>query len=192
MNFRLSKKAVSGLIVAVLLVAVALTIGGLVMGWISGYTDTNLATENQKKQDDCFKREFKVVSVIAYGTKPTTSRPTGGNGNATIIIENKNDEPIKGFLFKFIGDDNSLYAFQMKNSSAALGAYIRNTYYLDNMSVSTSLTNPYSFNYSATNNYTLTKVEVYPIIDIVVDTTQEKVCESKLKSIESSNFVNTQ
>ena len=49
----MTKKGVSGLIVAVLLVAVSLTIGGLVIGWISGYTSDSLSTSTQaqKKQD---------------------------------------------------------------------------------------------------------------------------------------------
>ena len=184
-KMRFNKKAVSGLIVAVLLLAVALTIGGLVMGWISGYTSDNLDTSSsmQKQQDDCFKRDFKVISVNATG-------PQGANGWAKIIIENKNDQPIKGFLLKFVASDASLYAFEYKNSSAALGAYVRNTYEVANNSANTA--GLMSFAKGFATSYNITKVEISPIIDIVVDTTEEKVCESKTKTIESSNFVNTQ
>jgi len=180
---KMSKKAVSGLIVAVLLLAVALTIGGLVMGWISSYSDTNLssADTDAKRQDECFDRDFKVVSVNASG-------PVGISGWAKIVIENKNDKIIKGFLFKFIADNDNLYAFENKSSTAELGGYVRNTYLIGYTDLNTALNN--SFSNSTSPHYNISKVEITPIIDITVDTTQEVVCDSKMKSVSSTNFVN--
>ena len=181
----LNKKGVSGLIVAVLLLAVALTIGGLVMGWISGYTDDNLASssESQEEQDECFKRSFKIISVNSTG-------PQGGtDGWATVIVENKKNEIIKGFLFKIIGDGDELFAFEQKNTTNSLSAYVRNTYVLDGNTLNTASNNSFSIGTAA---YNVSKVEVIPIIDIVVDTTKEVVCTSKLKKVEDDAFVNTQ
>lgn len=181
------KKGVSGLIVAVLLLAVSLTIGGLVMGWISNYSSENMdsSSAQQVEQDECFKRDFKIVSVDSTGPQGTA------DGWATIIVENKNDEVIKGFLFKFIGSDQGLYAFENKTSIAALGGYVRNTYRLDGTSLNTAKND--SFNYGPNSaTYNVTKVEAYPIIDIVVDTTKEVVCDGKMKYVDAKNFANQQ
>jgi len=195
MKVILSKKAVSGLIVAVLLVAVALTIGGLVMGWISGYTDTNLAesTENQKEQDECFKRDFKVVSVNV--TEPIS----GLNGTASIIIENKNEETIKGFLLKFITSSNELFAIDTIDSYDNLGAYERITYKFNGTTADAGGSN-YPFEYTlasrGTNpseqNYTIQRIEVLPKVDVTVDVTTTVVCSSKLKTVESDSFISNQ
>lgn len=172
-NNKKNKKGVSGLIVAVLLVAVSLTIGGLVIGWISGYTSDSLddATQEQKQQDECFDVDFKVVSVKTNDTLQTIRYQ-----NFNVTIENKNTEDIKGFLFKYIPTSGDSIVTKTNNSAIdAMSDYSRKTY-LHHDSMDSGQSSGFS------------KVEITPIIDVIVDTTVETVCTSKTKVIEKTNY----
>ena len=169
----MKKKGVSGLIVAVLLVAVSLTIGGLVIGWISGYTSDSLdtSTQAQKEQDDCNDIDWKLVTVRIDKTDATS---TDTVHNISITVENKNEEDIKGFLFKYIpASGTELIASKNVSTSDALTTYGRKTF--NNTFNTTDLTY-------------IEKVEIAPVIDVIVDSTIETVCTSAKKEVEYQNF----
>jgi hypothetical protein len=185
-----SKKGISGLVVAVLLVAISLTIGGLVMGWMSGFADTSLSssTAEQKEQDECLDRSFKVISANVTGQGSDVAKVF------TLIVENKGDKDIKGFLLKFSTTGNELFSYSVNNES--VDAYSRSTYFLhSDIADATGANYPANVSTDRIGDnpseaaYTVGKIEFIPIIDVVVDVTKEVKCTDRAKEVESSSFI---
>ncbi|PIO06662.1 hypothetical protein COT47_03275, partial [Candidatus Woesearchaeota archaeon CG08_land_8_20_14_0_20_43_7] len=144
------------------------------------YTEDNIieSASDNKGDQECFIRDYKVASINVTGPDGITG------GSATILIENKKDALIDGFIFKFITDKEVLYAFKYKDQTSMLGGYIRNSYSFAPATKDVEDNNPFS----AANAFNVSKVDIYPIITVKSDTKREVVCQSKLTTIESKDF----
>lgn len=174
----MQKKGVSGLIVAVLLLAISLTIGGLVVGWISGYSSDSLdgASTAAEQQEQCNALSYKVVAVRNNNTAVTADQYNKFN----VTVENLNTADIKGFLFKYIPTSSSQDTTTRTNNSAsdALGDYARKTYY-------------HHDDLNAGSSSGFSKVEITPLIDVNMGQTIETLCTSKTKIVTSSNYASS-
>lgn len=182
-----NKKAVSGLIVAVLLLAISLTIGGLVIGWISGYTGDSLdsATQAQKQQDACADLDWKIVTVRAQNGTAQSARCHRFN----VTIENKNTADIKGFKFQFVpSSGDNLITIVNNSATDAVGDYARKTYYMHHDDEGADGGTDCADQLDAGQTSGFTRVEVTPIVDVIIDTTVETVCTSKTKTVEKANY----
>jgi hypothetical protein len=192
----MAKKGISGLVVAVLLVAISLTIGGLVMGWMSGFANSRLEDSNLegKKQDECQDRNFKIVSVVVMNNSDVNDYTKAIN----ITLENKGEKEIKGFLFKVSTADGSLFGLQATSTNDTayqLDKYERHKYDFDaNYYDITGTNRPLEVIASRgggnpPGKYLITQIEVVPIIDITVDVTTEQKCTDQAKIIERASMI---
>ena len=189
----MSKKGISGLVVAVLLLAISLTIGGLVMGWMSSFASNSLdgATAEQLQQRECLARSFKIISANVSDQTSTIDI----NKTVTIRLENKGDDLIKGFMFKFTTVGEDMFAIEAKTLANNIGGYERKTYMFNHSSIDKGNGQPFTTIVHGRKNpesevYQVSKIEVVPIIDVVSsDGTEEVICDGNSKIIKSNVFV---
>ncbi|MBR9677357.1 hypothetical protein GOV04_04405, partial [Candidatus Woesearchaeota archaeon] len=117
-----NKKAVSGLIVAVLLVAISLTIGGLIMGWVNQFSEENLETATQES------RSFQSCTALSFAIERiNVTDPDGStDGEIRLKIRNKAEGVIEDWIVDIETNDSTYESFSIETANAEQSRGITN------------------------------------------------------------------
>lgn len=99
MSRSISAKGISPLVAAVLLIAVTMTIAGVLAYWTSSFVRSGLPEQNQTQQiQRCSGADFAIFSSVYNAT----------TGNLTLIFQNKAESPLQITNVTFVYPNGTL------------------------------------------------------------------------------------
>ena len=166
----MNRKGISGLVIAVLLLTALVIICSFVMvGYYFLLMDSPSLGPTSRIQDVmCLRLSFKIKRVNI------TNQGVETHKDVTIVIENRKDKPIKGFLFRFLTEDGEEFAIEAKKPTDTLGRFDKKKYEFNKNTFDTTGTNQPFSNYDVRTNpikngYTIKSIKINPITDVTVD-----------------------
>lgn len=104
-----TKKAISPLVATVLLIAFAVTIGAIIMGWGQGLLEENSdeAKTLSQREVRCTVGTSLEVKVVAGDKKLCYRNITGTEGLLEFMLENNGDRNVEGVRIVMIGNNDT-------------------------------------------------------------------------------------
>jgi flagellin-like protein len=108
-----SKKGISPLVATVLLIAFAITIGALIMGWGQGLIEGSAETAKSTSDREifCTVGTSLQVKVVAGEKKLCYRNVSNSQGRIDFMLENNGDKQVSGIRMVIVGetDENEVY-----------------------------------------------------------------------------------
>ena len=173
------KKALSGLIIVVLLVAVAVALSAMFIGWVSSMTGQQMDTmRTQSRQLElCRKVSFEVVTIEINKTNDDVNLPPV----VTFRVVNSGI-PFDGFRARFIGKQNETLWVDQYFSKGKLGGGLQKDDITWNLSAVAAAGN----GQVAYND--LVTVEFLPLINITSPLRTTLRCEDNVYTLDLSQY----
>lgn len=121
MSLRISSKGISPLVAAVLLIAVTMTVAGVLAYWTSSFVRSGLPEQNQTRQiQHCSAADFELF------VRPPSYNST--TGNMTLIFRNKASETLQIMNVTFVYPNGSIdvkpIGISLQGSTASIASIV--------------------------------------------------------------------